>query len=142
MEKIKIYRYDAKKRVLIPYIGSKVNAGFPSPAQDYIEQKLDLNEHLIKHPSSTFYIKVFGNSMIDEGITAKSLLVVDRSLDYKKGCIAIACINDEFTVKKIDKIKGSFFLISANKDYDPIAINEETELLIWGIVTWVLNPKY
>jgi DNA polymerase V len=139
---LEIFRYEAKKKVLVPYIDSKVNAGFPSPAQDYIEQKLDLNEHLIKHPSSTFIIRVNGTSMIDEGICDKSLLIVDRSLDYKKNTIVVASINGEFTVKKIDRIKGKYFLVGANKDFEPIPVNEETELLIWGIVTWVLNPKY
>jgi DNA polymerase V len=141
MGSIEIFKYESKKKVLIPFVDSKVNAGFPSPAQDYIEQKLDLNEHLIKHPSSTFIIKVNGSSMIEEGISDKSLLIVDRSLDHKKNSIALVCINGEFTVKKIDRIKGKYFLIGANKDFDPIAINEETELLIWGIITWVLNPK-
>lgn len=141
MGSIEIFKYESKKKVLIPFVDSKVNAGFPSPAQDYIEQKLDLNEHLIKHPSSTFIIKVNGSSMIEEGISDKSLLIVDRSLDHKKNSIALVCINGEFTVKKIDRIKGKYFLIGANKDFDPVAINEETELLIWGIITWVLNPK-
>ena len=141
MGSIEIFKYESKKKILIPFVDSKVNAGFPSPAQDYIEQKLDLNEHLIKHPSSTFIIKVNGSSMIEEGISDKSLLIVDRSLDHKKNSIALVCINGEFTVKKIDRIKGKYFLIGANKDFDPIAINEETELLIWGIITWVLNPK-
>jgi DNA polymerase V len=80
--------------------------------------------------------------MKDEGITSKSLLVVDRSLDYKKGSIVIASLNGEFTVKKIENIKNKLYLVSANKEFDPIPINDETELLIWGIVTWVLNPKY
>ena len=142
MPKIEIYTYEPSKKVLIPFIDSKVNAGFPSPAQDYTEQKLDLNERLIKHPSSTFFIKVKGESMIDEGINDKSLLIVDKSLDFKPNCICIACINGDFTVKRIEKIKGKLYLKSANKNFAPIEINEETELLIWGIVTWVLNPKY
>ncbi|MEO8512777.1 MAG: translesion error-prone DNA polymerase V autoproteolytic subunit [Ignavibacteria bacterium] len=142
MQNIEIYTYDPKKRVLIPFIESKVNAGFPSPAQDYVEQKLDLNEHLIKHPSSTFIIKVKGESMTGEGIDDKSLLIVDKSLDFKTNCICIASINGDFTVKRINKIKGKYYLISANKDFEPIELNEENELLIWGIVTWVLNPKY
>lgn len=139
---IEIFKYEPQKKVLIPFLDARVNAGFPSPAQDYIDQKLDLNEHLIKHPSSTFVIKVNGSSMIEEGICDKSLLVVDRSLDYKNNCIVIACINGEFTLKKIDRIKGKYHLISANTNFEPIEINEENELLIWGIVTWVLNPKY
>jgi len=139
---IQIFKYEAKKKLLIPFVDAKVKAGFPSPAQDYIEQKLDLNEHLIKHPSSTFIIKTDGDSMIEEGINNKCLLIVDRSLDYKKDCIVIASINGEFTVKRIGRIKGKDYLISANKDFAPIEINDETEVLIWGIVTWVLNPKY
>src|SRR5205085_6619185 len=113
---LELFKYDSKKKVLIPFVDTKVKAGFPSPAQDYIEQKLDLNEHLIKHPSSTFVIKTDGDSMRDEGINNKCLLLVDRSLDYKNNCIVIACMNGEFTVKKIGKIKGKDYLISANKE--------------------------
>ncbi|NOS85586.1 MAG: translesion error-prone DNA polymerase V autoproteolytic subunit [Ignavibacteria bacterium] len=139
---LEIYTYNSKKKVLIPFIDLKVNAGFPSPAQDYVEQKLDLNEHLIKHPSSTFIIKAKGESMIGEGIDDKSLLIVDKSLDFKTNSICIASINGDFTIKRIEKIKGKYFLKAANKDFEPIELNEENELLIWGIVTWVLNPKY
>ena len=142
MSYLEIYKFDHKKKLLIPFVDTKVNAGFPSPAQDYTEQKLDLNEHLIKHPSSTFIIKVNGSSMTGDGIFDKSLLIVDRSLDYKNNSIVIASINGEFTVKKIEKIKGKYYLVASNKDFEPIPVNEETELLIWGIVTWVLNPKY
>lgn len=139
---MEFFKYHPKKKVLIPLVETKVNAGFPSPAQDYLEQKLDLNEHLVKHPSSTFIIKVNGDSMTGEGIFDRSLLVVDRSLTYKKNSIVIACVDNEFTVKKIDRIKGKYYLISANKDFEPILVDEDNELLVWGIVTWVLNPKY
>lgn len=141
MPKLEIYSFDAEKKALVPFINSKVNAGFPSPAMDYLEQKIDLNEILIKHPSSTFIIKVNGDSMIDEGICDKSFLVVDKSLDYKKNNIAIININGDLTVKKIEKQKNKFYIIGANKKFAPIEINEETEVMIWGIVTWVLNPK-
>ncbi|MBL8015936.1 MAG: translesion error-prone DNA polymerase V autoproteolytic subunit [Ignavibacteria bacterium] len=140
--KLKIYRYDSGKKVLVPFIEGKIPAGFPSPAQDYQEDKIDLNEQLIKHPSSTFIIKVIGDSMIEEGICNKSFLIVDRSLEYKKNSIAVVNINGDYTVKKIEKKNNKFFLTGANKNFAPIELNEETEILIFGIVTWVLNPKY
>ncbi len=141
MQEIEIYTYDPKKRVLIPFVNSKVNAGFPSPAMDYLEQKIDLDEILITHPSSTFIIKVNGSSMIDEGICDKSYLIVDKSLNYKKNNIAIININGDLTVKKVEKRGSKFYIVGANKNFAPVEINEETEVMIWGIVTWVLNPK-
>ncbi len=140
--KLKIYKYDSGKKLLVPFIEGKIPAGFPSPAQDYQEDKIDLNEQLIKHPASTFIIKVIGDSMIEEGICNKSFLIVDRSLEYKKNSIAVVNINGDYTVKKIEKKNNKFFLAGANKNFAPIELNEETELLIFGIVTWVLNPKY
>src|SRR5690349_13791156 len=139
---LEFYTYNSTKRVLIPYFDTKVNAGFPSPAQDYSELTIDLNEHLIQHPASTFIVRVNGDSLKDEGIDNNSILVVDRSEPYKKGAIAIVNIDNEFTIKKIERREGKYYLVGANKTFQPILINEDIELFIWGIVTWVLNPKY
>lgn len=139
---LEFYTYNSSKKVLIPYYDVKVNAGFPSPAQDYSELTIDLNEHLIQHPASTFIVRVNGDSLKDEGIDSKSILVVDRSEAYKKGAIAVVNIDNEFTIKKIEKVEGKYYLVGANKAFQPILINEDIELFIWGIVTWVLNPKY
>ncbi len=106
---------------------------------DYIEQKLDLKEYLIEHPNSTFFVRVKGESMINEGIYDEDLLVVDKGIEPAIGQIVIAEINGEFTVKKIDMIKGSLYLVAANDKFDPILINEETEFMVWGVVTYCIH---
>ena len=118
----------------IPLYNS-VAAGFPSPAEDHMESSLDLNQHLIKHPSATFYVYARGDSMISSGIHDGDMLVVDRSLETKNDSIVVAIINGEFTVKSISKINGKLYLIPHNTNYNPIEITEEMDFEIWGVVT-------
>jgi len=129
-----IYSFEKKKKLKLPFLEYKIPAGFPSPAADYVEQKLDLNEYLIKHPASTFILRVVGDSMIDEGIRSGDLLIVDKSISTAMGQVVIAELNGEYTVKKIERIKNKLYLVAANKNFEPIPINEETEFLIWGVV--------
>ena len=136
-----IYKLDKGKPVKLPFMESKIAAGFPSPAADYLEQKLDLNEYLIKHPASTFVIRVTGSSMIDEGIFDGDLLIVDKSIEPQMGQVVIAELNGGFTVKKIEKINDKLFLVAGNKNYEPIPVNEETEFLIWGVVTYSIHKQ-
>ena len=117
----------------------KVSAGFPSPATDYMENKLDLNEHLIKHPAATFIVKANGISMIEAGISSGDLLIVDRSVSPRNDNIVIASILGDLTVKKLQKKNQSFFLMSANKSYPSIEVKEEMECFIWGVVTYVIH---
>lgn len=123
----------------LPLYASKVRAGFPSPADDYIECRLDLNTHLIKHPAATFFVTAAGDSMINAGIASGDMLVVDRSLEAAHGSIVIAALNGELTVKRLFRQQGRVQLLPENKNYPPIDITEEHELLIWGVVTHVIH---
>jgi DNA polymerase V len=116
-----------------------VSAGFPSPAADFMETNIDLNKELSENQLATFYIKVKGNSMIDAGIDDKDVLVVDRSLEPQNNKIAICFIDGEFTVKRILVEKECLYLMPENPNYSPIKITEENELIIWGIVTYVIK---
>jgi len=130
-----------KKQILTPIFLDSVSAGFPSPATDYMESKLDLNEYLIKHPAATFIVKAKGPSMTDAGILSGDLLIVDRSIDPKSNDIVIASIFGDLTVKKLQKKKKSLFLLSANSDYPSIEVKEEMECFIWGIVTYIIHES-
>ena len=118
-----------------------VAAGFPSPAENYIEEKLNLDKHLIKNKESTFFVRVSGDSMINVGIFDNDILVVDRSLIPVRQSIVIASIDGELVVKKIvkDKIKKDFYLKSENKNYPDIRLNSNSDTMIWGIVTYTIH---
>jgi DNA polymerase V len=122
-----------------PLYGSSVSAGFPSPADDYIESELNLHEYLIKHPAATFFIRAEGYSMINAGISPGDLLVVDRSLDPSHGKIVIAMVENNFLVKKLHFKDGKCMLLSENPNYKPIIINEFDETIIWGVVTSIIK---
>jgi len=123
----------------IPFFSCTVQAGFPSPAEDIIENKLDLNQLLIKHPSAAFFVKAQGDSMQNSGIFQDDILIVDKSIDPKEGMIAIASVAGDFTVKKIGKIAGRFYLLPSNPNYKPILVDACDNVEIWGIVTYVIH---
>lgn len=123
----------------LPMISTHVQAGFPSPADDHIDGTLDLNEHLIKHPAATFFVRVTGDSMIGAGIHSGDILLVDRSLQVTDNKIVIAYINGEFTVKRILLRNNKCSLIAENKDFEPIEITPEMNFEIWGVVTYVIH---
>ena len=134
-----IYSFQPGKKLLRPLMASKITAGFPSPAQDYIEGKLDLNEHLISHPASTFFVRVDGYSMIGAGIQPDDILIVDRALEAAHNRIVIAIVDGELTVKRL-KIDGSdYYLMPENPDFAPIHIHEGIDFVIWGVVTYVIH---
>jgi DNA polymerase V len=137
--KLTFYRPDFESDMRIPFIKEGVSAGFPSPAADFMESNIDLNKVLSENPLATFYIKVKGNSMIDAGINDKDVLVVDRSLEPKNNKIAICFIDGEFTVKRIQLEKDCLYLMPENSNYSPIKVTEENQLIIWGIVTYVIK---
>jgi DNA polymerase V len=118
-----------------------VAAGFPSPAENYIEEKLNLDKHLIKNKESTFFVRVSGDSMINVGIFNNDILVVDRSLVPVRQSIVIASIDGELVVKKLvkDRIKKYFYLKSENKNYPDIRLNSNSDTIIWGIVTYTIH---
>ncbi|CAM3913919.1 translesion error-prone DNA polymerase V autoproteolytic subunit [Rheinheimera salexigens] len=126
------------QKLAIPFFSSKIQAGFPSPAQDYIERTLDLNELCIRHPNATFFVRVEGNSMIEAGIIEDDVLVVDRSIKAQHGDIVVAAVSGEFTVKQLCT-KPSLQLIARNKAYPPISLTEGDELDIFGVVTNVIR---
>jgi DNA polymerase V len=113
----------------------KVIAGFPSPADDYVEKSLDLNDLLIKRPAATFFVRVEGDSMLDAGIHPDDILVVDRSLSPDAGKIVVCALNGELTVKRLAREDQQWRLVAANPDYPDIAIHEGLETIIWGVVT-------
>lgn len=123
----------------LPLFSNKVSAGFPSPADDYVEAEIDLNRHLIKHPSATFFVRVTGDSMIDAGIHADDILIVDRSLAVRENSVVIAAVDNYLTVKRFSQKNGKTFLLPENKKYQPIEIKEGMEMVIWGVVTNVIH---
>ncbi len=133
------YAAETKSAMQIPFITEGVSAGFPSPAADFMENSIDLNKALSENPLATFYIKVKGNSMIDAGINDKDVLVVDRSLEPQNNKIAICFIDGEFTVKRIKLDKDCLYLMPENPNYIPIKVTEANQLVIWGIVTYVIK---
>ncbi len=130
---------DFSTELELPMAGVNISAGFPSPAEDFEELPLDLNKALIKHPAATFYARVKGTSMRDAGILEGDILVIDKSLDPKSGDIAVCFLDGEFTVKRIEHIDGSLYLMPANEEYKPIRISEESDFQVWGIVTFVIH---
>ncbi|MCP4393009.1 MAG: translesion error-prone DNA polymerase V autoproteolytic subunit [Alphaproteobacteria bacterium] len=123
----------------LPLCGSNIQAGFPSPADDFWESSLDLNEHLIKHPSATFFVRVSGNSMIGAGIHEGDILIVDRSLDPANGKIVIAAIDGMLTVKRLLIKDGKMLLMPENSEFQPIEVNEFSSVHVWGVVTNVIH---
>ncbi len=123
-----------------PLYSSHVRAGFPSPADDYIESYLDLNTHLIKHPAATFFVTASGDSMTGAGIQSGDMLIVDKSLDAAHGKIVIAAVDGELTVKRLSRHAGRVQLLPENSQYQPIDITDEQSLVIWGVVTHVIHP--
>ena len=116
-----------------------ISAGFPSPADDFKEIRISLDNELVKNKEATFYAKVSGDSMIGAGLDDGDLLVIDRSLSPENGKIAVCFIDGDFTVKRIKKEGGKFYLIPENKKYKKIRIKKEDTLFIWGIVTYVIK---
>lgn len=125
--------------ILVPYALEKISAGFPSPAQDYIDKALDMNEHLIKNETATFIVKVASLSMLNAGIEIDDELIVDRSLDAKHGDIVVALIDNDFTVKRLMIDESGQWLKAENPDYKNIYLQEGQELIIWGVVTHIIK---
>jgi len=134
-----IFKADNNTKLKIPMFTCGVSAGFPSPADDFIDKKLDLNEFLIKHPSATFLVRVEGQSMINAGIFSGDILIVDRSIEVSNNDIVVAFINGEFTVKRIGTKKGKYYLLPENEDYKPIEVTPDMNFEVWGVVTYVIH---
>lgn len=134
-----IFKADSTSSAPLPLYVSTVKAGFPSPADDYLDKRLDLNEHLIKHPAATFFVKVKGDSMNGAGILSGDILVVDRSIEPKSRAIVVAVVNGEFTVKRLIKNGITCRLDAENAQYAPIIITPAMDFEIWGVVVHVIR---
>lgn len=138
LDHIDFYTADNSSSLELPY-AKNISAGFPSPADDYMDMSLDLNKELIGNPTATFYGRVKGNSMQNVGIHDGDVLVVDRSLDPVNDAIAVCFIDGDFTVKRVHVEKNQCFLLPENDAYPPIPVGEDNDFIIWGIVTYVIK---
>lgn len=137
---LEVFIPEVSKKIPIPAYESFVAAGFPSPADDFLDRTLDLHELLIKHPVATFFVRVVGDSMRDAEIQSGDILIVDRSLEPSDGKIVVAVLNGEFTVKRLRKTsKGEVLLIPENDTYPTITVHEESDFQVWGVVTYVIH---
>jgi DNA polymerase V len=132
---IEFYTPDTSTEVKVPFFDVGISAGFPSPADDFIELSIDLNKELIKHKYTTYFARVKGYSMKNAGIHDGDLLIIDKSLEPQNNKIAVCQIDGEFTVKRIKIEKDIIWLIAENEDYKPIKVTPENNFVIWGIVT-------
>lgn len=123
----------------IPLAESGVHAGFPSPADDFLEGSLDLNSLVIRHPEATFFARVEGDSMKDEGIVEGDILVVDKSIEPYDGCLAVAFVDGEFTLKRVRMDPDKILLVPANPKYKIIEIFPDNEFAVWGVVNYIVK---
>ena len=127
------------KKFRIPLLSDSVSAGFPSPADDHTEENIDLNEHLISNPFSTFFLRVKGDSMINAGIKDKDLIIVDKSLTARPGNIIIAMIDGEFTIKRLSIKNNELYLKSENHNYPDFRFKNHIDVQIWGVVIYSIH---
>lgn len=139
MRVVHVHSSDLAVSRACPLVLERIRAGFPSPAEDYIDQPLDLNEHLIHHPAATFFVRVAGDSMIDAGIHDGDLLIVDRAIEPYSGAVAIVAVGGELTVKRLQISDGEFSLAAANPNYPAIAVSESEGVHIWGVCRHVIH---
>ncbi len=130
---------DLSSNIPLPYADSGVQAGFPSPASDYLPESFDLNREIVRHPAATFYARVHGDSMIGEGISDGDLIVVDRSLEPKDGDLVVCAVDAEFTLKRIKIRPGAVWLIPSNEQFDPILVTPDKRFEVWGVVTHTIR---
>jgi len=136
---VSIHPLSPESGLHLPLAGTGISAGFPSPAEEYMEAGIDLNLELIRNPDATFFGRVKGYSMKDAGISDGDVLIIDKSLEPRNGSIAVCFLDGEFTVKRILKENDGIFLLPANNEFKPIRITEENDFMAWGIVTYVIK---
>ena len=135
-----VWGSDRRTRLTRPLFVSRVSCGFPSPAEDWIEGRLDLNRFLVQHPAATFFVRVSGDSMVGAGIQEGAILVVDRAVQAEDGDVIVARINDELCVKRLEIRGGEVWLLPDNPAYEPLRITEEMEFEIWGKACHAIHP--
>lgn len=136
---LSFFSAETESELAIPIIDEGISAGFPSPAQDFLDLSIDLNKELVKNPSTTFYARVNGQSMQDMGIDSGDLIIIDKSLEPINGKIAVCYVDGEFTMKRIKFEKDCCWLIPANKKFKAVKVNADNDFLIWGIVIHVIK---
>lgn len=134
-----LFRANPATCIPLPLLHDHIPAGFPSPADDYIEQQLDLNTLIVKHPAATFFVRVQGDSMTGAGIDSGDMVVVDRALPVTHQAIVLAVVNGEFTIKRISEVNKKLFLQPENPRFMPIEITPDMDFEIWGVVTFVIR---
>ncbi|MBT3383919.1 MAG: translesion error-prone DNA polymerase V autoproteolytic subunit [Prolixibacteraceae bacterium] len=137
--KLTLFKPSFEKEIDLPFIEANISAGFPSPAEDYLEARIDLNKELIINKSATFYARVKGESMNLAGISDGDLLIIDKSKTPVSGSIVVCLIDGEFTLKRLEKQGNIFYLMPENPDYKPIKIKPENDVTIWGVVTYTIK---
>ncbi|UMB61837.1 translesion error-prone DNA polymerase V autoproteolytic subunit [Lutibacter sp. A80] len=138
-EKITFYIPETSGSIVRPIVNEDIAAGFPSPAEDFKEIRISLDKELVQNENATFYARVRGNSMVDANIEDGDLLVIDRSIETRDGKIAVCMLDGEFTIKRLKVEQDCMYLMPENSNYKPIKVTEENELIIWGIVTYVVK---
>ncbi len=134
-----IHHINEENPYSIPMFAARVPAGFPSPADDYIDRTLDLNELLVKHPAATYFVRVSGNSMTGAGIRSGDILIVDRAETAVNNSIVIASLNGELTVKRYVQTVDGVYLLAESPEYEPVRITEEMDFEVWGVVIHVIH---
>ena len=138
-EKLQFYAIEEASFDDVPLYGDSVPAGFPSPADDYLDMDLNLHDYLVQHPSATFCVRAIGDSMVDAGIQSSDVMVIDRALTPKNNDIILALVYGEFNVKRIKKSEDELYLMPANENYKPMKITEEMNFQVWGVVTFIIH---
>lgn len=138
---IEIFSPEINEPQFISVSDSPVHAGFPSPAENIMENKLDLNKLLIKNPSSTFFAKVSGESMIDDGVEDGDILVIDKSVPPYDGAIAVCYLDGEFTLKRVRFMDGFVLLVPSNSKFKSIKVDKDNEFLVWGVVRYIIKKR-
>jgi len=136
---IEILKPDTVESLNIKFSDTPVNAGFPSPAENHLENTMDLNKALVKNPSSTFYARVKGESMINDGVEDGDLLVIDRSVEPYKNCLAVCFLEGEFTLKRVRLEGDELLLVPANEKFKPIRVKKDNDFYVWGVVRYLIK---
>lgn len=141
MKKIILHNIDITSSLPIPYADEGIRAGFPSPAQDYMQQAIDLNKEIVRHPASTFYGRVVGDSMKEEGIEEGDILVIDKSLEIQDDDLAVCFLDGEFTVKRVQLEADAAWLVPSNTAYPRIKVTKDNDFIVWGVVTYTIKKN-
>ncbi len=142
MSVLQVFKADISTALPLVYADAGIRAGFPSPAQDYITESIDLNRTLIRHPAATFYAKVVGDSMCEEGITEGDILVIDRALEPEHGDLAVCWLDGEFTLKRLCmRGRNRILLMPSNRRYRPIEVTPDNDFSVWGVVAYTIKAN-